>query len=208
MRVYSFTDLRFTGSQTPTGVGKHMVHMVRGLAECSDTKVSVLATRDQLDDSGRTPVTNALSSLPVAPLPFSNNCLEGLWTLTARPLADRWCSDADWIYCPKNDFVPTRDIKVAATIHGAAPLDPALPQLRGVKSHIDRLRWGRVYHQIAKRADLILTVSDFLKNQVIEWFNAEPSKIVNVGNGVEEEYFSAATLPVGSSGRKHDQPFV
>jgi alpha-1,3-rhamnosyl/mannosyltransferase len=64
------------------------------------------------------------------------------------------------------------------------------------------------YWRITTRATLILTVSEFLKARIVEWFGCDEHKVVVVGNGVESVYFDAALLPQGVSQRPADRPYL
>jgi glycosyltransferase involved in cell wall biosynthesis len=70
------------------------------------------------------------------------------------------------------------------------------------------LRWKKQYALLVKRGRLILTVSEFLKRQIVEMFGANPNRVAIVGNGVEQVFFDAANLPGGASGQPTDRPFV
>jgi glycosyltransferase involved in cell wall biosynthesis len=208
MKIRVFTDLRFTGSTTPTGVGKHIAQMVGGLAASSGNKVSVLAARDQVDGERRIPSRNALAGFQATVLPLSWKTAEGFWTLTGGPSADRWCDGVDWVYCPKNDFIPLRRTRFAVTIHGAVELDPAMPQSGTLMARLNRIRRRTAYRRIVAQAEIILTVSEFLKGQVVDWFRADPRRVHVVGNGVAPEFFKAAEQSLGVSGEPTDRPFV
>ena len=118
MNICVFTDFRFVTCPTITGVGKHIVQMVQGLRGKNGNSVSALATRDEAENLG------PFSGLSVRQVPFPWKLAEGVWTVTGLPYADRWCGNPDWVYCPKNEFIPIRKSKVAVTIHGAHELDP------------------------------------------------------------------------------------
>jgi glycosyltransferase involved in cell wall biosynthesis len=208
MRIKAFTDLRFTGLAAPTGVTKHIHRMVLGLAADRSNRVSVLAARDQVDAQRRVPAGNMLSELPTTVMPWSWKPAEALWTVFGRPYADEWCRDADWVYCPKNDFIPLRNARVAVTVHGAAELDPDIGRSLAPGAVMERWRRRTSYRRMLDQAAVIFTVSEFLKAQMVEWFGVKPERICVVGNGVEEEYFRAADLPRGLSGEPVDHPFV
>ncbi len=199
MEILIFTDLRFTASDTLTGVGKHIEQMVNGLHSNKGIDVRALAASDQLMTNGRIAGDNILNYLPATRLPLKWKTAEALWTLTGGPAVDKYCQEADWVYCPKNDFIPVNNTKLAVTIHGAHALDPDMPKSPGLKSSLNRMRRRLSYQRIVKRADLILVVSNFLKKQVVEWFNADPDKIEVVGNGVEPVFFEAAKKPHNQS---------
>ena len=207
MKISVFTDLRFTECQTPTGVGKHIAHMVQGLASIEGNRVSILAARDQASGNKLRPAS-ALSSLPVSRLPLPWKAAEALWTLTGGPAVDNYCGGADWVYCPKNDFVPLRHTRLAVTIHGAHELDPQMPKSMDVRARLNRARRLLSYRRITERASLVLTVSNFLKGQIVDWFGCDENKITVVGNGVEQEFFAAADQPLGTSGRSLDSPYL
>jgi glycosyltransferase involved in cell wall biosynthesis len=207
LRIAVFTDLRFVQSNTPTGVGKHIIQMVGGLARVPGNEVSVLAARDQFGGK-ELRLATAPFPLPAQRLPLPWKAAEALWTVAGGPAVDRYCRGVDWVYCPKNDFIPLRNTRLAVTVHGAHELDPQMPQPFGVAARLNRVRRRVSYWRITTRAGLILTVSEFLKARVIEWFGCDERKIVVVGNGVEQNYFDAACLPQGSSERSPDRPYL
>jgi len=202
MKIVAFTDLRFTSSKTPTGVGKHIFQMVHGLSQIQGNHVSLLAARDQVQRPG------SLSFLPIRELPLTWKMAEAAWTVSGHPFADRWCGNPDWVYCPKNDFIPMRNIRVAVTAHGAHELDPQMPQPRTISARLNRLRRRTSYARMLRGADLVLAVSEFLKKQMVEWFDVPPDKVCVVGNGVELEFFQAADQLTGLSSEPPDRPFV
>jgi glycosyltransferase involved in cell wall biosynthesis len=204
MNIQVFTDLRFASNTKPTGVGKHIFQMVSGLSQIQGNKVSVLATRDQSSVHG----SGSLSSFPAKKLPLPWKMAEALWTLTGHPVADRWTGSPDWIYSPKNDFIPIKQSKVAVTIHGAHELDPQFPHSNSLAARLNRLRRRASYGRMLRQAVLVLTVSEFLKKQIMEWFQVPEGKFCVVGNGVEPEFFAAAEQPSGGFGEPIDRPFV
>lgn len=186
MNIAVFTDWRFARLACPTGVSKHLVHMLSTLARQPGHSLSRLATRDQLASPPNVP------PMPTRRIPLCWKAADALWTSTGRPVADRWCGQADWVYCPKNDFIPMRRLPVAFTVHGAPELDPSFPQSRNVRARLERCRRRAAYQRALAQATRVLTVSHFLKHQLIEWFSTPPERIVVVGNGVEPEYFAAS----------------
>jgi glycosyltransferase involved in cell wall biosynthesis len=202
MNIYVFTDLRFVSYPYPTGVGKHIVGMVHGLSQISSNKVSLLAARDQAHLSG------SLSFLPIRRMLMPWKLAEAMWTVTGYPTADRWCRGADWVYCPKNDFIPVRRCRVAVTIHGASELDPYMPKSRALVALLRRLRSRASYMRLLRQAEVILAVSEFLKQRVVDWFGVHPERIHVIGNGVEPEFFEAAKKPQGCSGEDSSRPFI
>lgn len=69
--------------------------------------------------------------------------------------------------------------KYIFTIHDLNHLD------RGENSTLmKRIFYRLVIIRGCKKADKIITVSDFSRKRIIEWAGIEPTKVVNVGNGV------------------------
>ena len=202
MDVCVFTDLRFVSNPQPTGVGKHICQMVHGLSQIPGNRLSLLAARDQIRQPG------SLSFMQAAKLPLTWKMAEAVWTVTGHPFTDRWCGNPDWVYCPKNDYIPVRKSRVAVTIHGAHELDPQMPRSRTLSARLNRLRRRTSYHRMLHQAALVLTVSEFLKEQMVRWFQVEPGKCCVVGNGVEPYFFQAAGREAGSSGEPAGRPFV
>jgi glycosyltransferase involved in cell wall biosynthesis len=194
VKISVFTDLRFTKTKFPTGVGKHVTQKVTRLASKTEPQVSILAAHDQVDEIRANP-QNTLYGLPAKRLPLPWKAAEAVWTVFGRPACDEYCEDADWVYCPKNDFIPLRNKKLAITIHGAHELDPDFPRPQNWYSKATRIRRRMSYRRIVERANLIFTVSEFLKRQVIEWFDCDPAKVAIVGNGVDSAYFDYGKKP-------------
>ncbi len=64
-------------------------------------------------------------------------------------------------------------------------------------NHIDRSDnssiFKRIYYRLilrrlCHRARAVLTVSEFSKQRIIEWFNLDPARVFNVGNGVSASF--------------------
>ncbi len=209
MRVACFTDLRFTANARPTGVQKHLVQMIWGLAEQPGVALTMIATRDQLTGNA-IPKGNHLRGLPVNCLPGTNNSMEALWQFLHYPNIDPWIDGTDWVYCPKNDLVPVKNARWAVTIHSIYECDPLLSRdgRKTIWSRFAEARWRSVYRYIARRADLILTVSEFLKAQIVSSFGVSGDRVVVVGNGVEEVYYKVADIPKGISSLSGERPYV
>lgn len=204
MRVGAFLDLRFTFYEAPTGVGKHCVEMIRGLARSPGVELCVLGAHDQLDAGGSIRPEDRLAGTPASALPFSFWTYRLLWGLVGIPSVDREELAVDWIYCPQDYYVPTRRALFAATFHGAHYWDRSLPAWGSAHYSLARRRLIGRYRRICRHADTILTVSEFLKSQLEEWFSVDPGRVVVVGNGVEPEFFAVADGPC----RPRDRPFV
>lgn len=207
MKIAVFTDLRFVRTERPTGVSKHIVQMVGGLANLPGIDTTLLVARDQLQ-RGESTLRIMERLIPLQPLVLPWKTAEVLWTLLGGPPADTPCKGADWVYCPKNDFIPLTNTRLAVTIHGAHELDPNAHRTPGLIPAARRFGQRLSYRRIVQRANLVLTVSAFLKQQIAEHLGCDEKKIHVVGNGVEQVYFDAAHLAPGCSNRKDDRPYI
>jgi len=192
----------------PTGVAKHAEQMLWGLARTSGFDLELLTTRDQLNPNGAVPAGHPLAGLPAVGLPYRRQRMELMWTIFNRPLVDSWCEGADWIYTAWDRLVPTKKHRQAVTIHSLYFIDPDCPNYHMRQYKWARLRYGLVWRRVAQRAELVLTVSEFLRDQIVKWFGTPPQRVVVVGNGAEPEYFAVADQPRGISGRPSHRPYV
>jgi glycosyltransferase involved in cell wall biosynthesis len=170
----------------PTGVGKHIINMVSGLASFAGFDLRVLATSRDLDGGLRVRGNGPLARLPVQPIPWRRSIIERFWELTNHPKLERWATGADWIYCPAETPIPKGRTPIAVTLHDANYFEPSLAE---VNAPAYRKRWQRLARLIARRADLLLTVSEFSKARFIEYLDVPPEKVAVVYNGVEDNVF-------------------
>ncbi|MDN5290929.1 MAG: hypothetical protein PWQ06_1168 [Anaerophaga sp.] len=192
MKIGIFTDLRFTALATPTGVTKHIIQMVNGLYNTPGIEVVILGAKDQLTTDGKVPGNNALAHIPARPLSHTWHQIYWSGLFFNTPLYNTYTTDLDWVYCPKNDYLPVSNTKLAITIHGAHELDPKYPNPKSFKHTLVKWRSKKHYSRITKNADLMLTVSEFLKSKTVQWFNPDPDNVKTVGNGVEEIFYNTA----------------
>jgi glycosyltransferase involved in cell wall biosynthesis len=173
-------------ANNPTGVGKHIINMVSGLAKFPGFDVSVMATSRELEGGLRISGNGPLANLPVLPIAWSRSILERFWEFTNRPKPENWAKGADWIYCPGETPIAKGRTPLAVTLHDAHFFEPSLA---GANSQAYRMRWQWLAQLIARRADLLLTVSEFSKARFIKYLNVPPEKIAVVYNGVEDHFF-------------------
>jgi glycosyltransferase involved in cell wall biosynthesis len=188
---------------TPTGVGKHIIEMVSRVATMPDVRVQLLTSSHELT-GGKIDPRSPLRDLPTLGHPLSRAVMEKLWVAFERPWADRWTGTCDWVYSPAEAFVPVRRSKLAATIHASYFWEPGLPELSAGKK---QFWFRRLFEKILTRADVVLTVSEFMRGRLVELFGADPGRIAVVGNGVEEAYFNPA-MDGARPAKMTDKPYV
>ena len=204
MRVAAYAQVSRTWQ--PTGVGKHIIQMIRGLANSNRVDLEVLSPRARLEDFGRLATGGPFAGLVVRSIPWPRWLLEKSWALVSRPRVDTWCNKPDWVYCPSEVYVPSRVAKTAVTIHCVNWFEPELPWYNAVATRSTRRALSVSWRPVLRKADIIFTVSEFLKARLIALMGIEERRIHVVGNGVEECFFEAAASPPGRSCRP--QPYV
>ncbi len=98
-----------------TGVGKHIINSVLGLAERTDVRLTVLASSRDLDGRGGIGNNSPLHALPVRGFPLSLLAMERLWKIAGLPRADRWCDGDDWLWATAESYVPVKRTRYAIT---------------------------------------------------------------------------------------------
>lgn len=206
MDVAAYVHIRRTfHRRTQTGVGKHIDQMVPRLARAPGVDVRVLADRRDLTPAGAIPDDSSLAGLPCVGLP-GRRWLEAAWVLADRPKVERWAGRCDWVYCPAEAYVSRRG-RLAVTVHCATWVEPG-PEWAD-DPFTRRGRWAMVRRlRRLRRADLVLTVSDFLRRRLCDLVGIAAERTVVVGNGVEDEYFTPGGLPAGLATAIAGRPYV
>ncbi len=177
---------------TPTGVSQHVAHMSCELAAAEGVEASLLAGRDDYARA-RPHLPAALADLPVAHVPDAGRMTRAILLATDWLPVERWSGAVDWVYCPKEQPIATRDARLAATVHDVLPLEPGVSGMPADASRWKRARWQLLLQRLLKRADLIATVSEFTRNRLLDLLGVDEQRVVVVGNGVAPGYLSEAS---------------
>jgi glycosyltransferase involved in cell wall biosynthesis len=122
-----------------------------------------------------------------------------VWEQAALPLLAR---DADLLYCPAN-LAPLASRRNAVVIHDLAAL--AHPEWYG-RTYV---AWQRfVLPQIARRARVVLTVSDFSRDEIAGRLGVSPDLVAVVPNGVSEAFSASADPEPAAAAFRLDRPYV
>ncbi len=177
-----------------TGVGKHAVRMISGLAASEDVSLQLLATRGnrEVDASAR-----LLAGLPIKVTGAPRRLLDVFWSALGWPTVRFWAPQTDWLYCPRELWLPPGRCRYAVTVHDLWPLDTAKPRLK------DRFRARWILRRALRRATVILAVSEFTAGRIREHFGPLGDKIRIVGNGGSDPYFA---VPAENSTSAESQP--
>jgi glycosyltransferase involved in cell wall biosynthesis len=204
MKIAAYTHLH--RAWAPTGVGHHLIRMVRGLHERSDVSMTVVAPRNQLDSEGHISAQHPLAGIPVRGLPLGRRWLEIMWQQLNLPKADPWCEGADWVYTPTEAYVAVKRPRLAVTVHDLHAFETDLPWSNTPEHQAFRSRQAGMFRPIIEHADCILTVSQFTQQRIVELLGIKPERIAVVGNGVDRAYFD--TPADGASENLQKEPYI
>ena len=191
MRVSVWSGLGRIGPYV-TGVGRHIVNVTRGLASRQGYDVRLILSSEHSAYRSEAQNKSPLGGIPSVEVPFRRRQLEFLWQTAQAPKIDRWTGEIDWIYCPRETYVPVRNARYAITVHDIYEFEK---KLQKDKSSIGRWRRAVVLKRALDQATVVFAVSEFTKSRITDVLGTAPEKIRVVGNGVEDEFFQ---LPANS----------
>ncbi len=166
--------------RTPTGVTRHALAQLERLAQRPEVAVSVVSGR--ITEPDGLAHWETLERLPRFELPFrTRNVLRWWREVTPWPPVEWWTGSVDWIYCPAEFFLPKRSARLAVTSHDVLQNLQSGPKFRA--------RLARIFQQ----ADLVLSVSQFNTERLLEVFPECRGRVAQVPNGAEDLFFEPAT---------------
>jgi glycosyltransferase involved in cell wall biosynthesis len=192
-----------------SGVGRHMNQILLRLAARADVDLRLLFSRQWLAADGRLPANCPLRDLPATTFPWPENLTERAWKLCGRPRMDAYLDlPIDWMYAPMDTRFPTAArVRKAITLHDVHPFED-LPWRPRREQSWQRWKWGRWVRRTIAECDAVFTVSEFSKRRIVELLGADGRKIHVVGNGVDECFFAAGSLPPEALPRPVPEPYL
>lgn len=173
-----------------TGVGKHYINMTLGLARLPGHSIRLVLDRAEMARDMVDNPDSELAGIPAIGIPLARKSAEALWWLGLAPDIGRWLGKVDWLYCPRELYVRSRRVPVAITVHDLYALELENRNNSGLRR---RLRWRLVLQRALRHAQLVLAVSEFTRNRLIELMDLQPEKIRVVGNGIDPGFFQASS---------------
>jgi glycosyltransferase involved in cell wall biosynthesis len=162
--------------QGPTGVTRHALAQLERLARRPDIALQLISGR-MTEPDGRA-YWDSLEDLPRRELFLRTRDLLRWWRLQSWPAIERIAGPADWVYSPAEYLVPSRKARRAVTSHDVLQhLQFGLPKIRDMMA------------AAFQRADLILSVSEFNTQRLIESFPDCEDRIAYVPNAAEDLFF-------------------
>ncbi|MGP0065643.1 MAG: glycosyltransferase family 4 protein [Isosphaeraceae bacterium] len=163
----------------PTGVTRHALAQIERLARRPEVAFQLLTGRMSHPDGLAYWESLELTSRRELPLRTRN--LLRWWRIKPWPPIEWWAGPIDWIYCPAEYFVPTRHAQLAVTSHDV------LQTLR-----FEPPRRKELLANVFDRADLILSVSRYNTDRLLEAFPTCRDRVAYVPNAADDLFFEAA----------------
>jgi alpha-1,3-rhamnosyl/mannosyltransferase len=163
----------------PTGVTRHALAQLDRLARRPEIALTFLTGRMTHPDG--LAYWESLELPSRRELPVRTRNLLRWWRIKPWPPIEWWTGPVDWVYCPAEFFVATRQARKAVTSHDVLQLLKYDPPRK-------REAMARVFEQ----ADLVLSVSRFNTERLLEAFPFCGGKVAYVPNAADDLFFDPA----------------
>lgn len=205
MNILAYVHLRnIWGS---TGAGRFARNMVEQLHRLGEDRIAILA--DPADHRSIIPkVGPPWDKYDYQYLRHETSRQQALWALINWPVAETYWPEVNVVYCTAESYVPTKRARLAVTAHDAAffEKDALVQDYSLIKQ---RLKWRYLYHKLSRKADRVLTVSQFSANRLSHFFPALKDRLRVVPCAVPWRFFEPvsqagedALTRIGLSGRQ------
>lgn len=173
----------------PSGAPRHIIEVVGGLLRDASLCVSFFGSAPEAEKY--LPLQGEIwMGAPRVTFPQSVAKMSRLWGLLNRPSFEALGGSADWLYLPADAYLPAERARMAVTVHDVYKLEPPAPGESRREHYQARLRHWVVYKRVARRADLVLTVSQFSADRIMHHLGISASRIRIVRNGVSPGFFA------------------
>jgi glycosyltransferase involved in cell wall biosynthesis len=207
VNVLTYVHLRnIVGS---TGAGRVARHITENLAAMPEVQLNILA--DAGDYQRVIPkLDSPWNEFEYRFFKSRTSMQQAFWAVTDAQEAETYWPDADIVYCTAESYVPTRRKRLVVTVHDAAIFETGAhrPDWRLFKQ---RMKWRILYSLLARRADLLHTVSYYSAERLAHYFPAIRSRLRVVYNAAPERFFE----PVSPEGEQYlermklnDTPYI
>ena len=163
----------------PTGVTRHALAQLDALRRRPGVDLRLVSGR--ISEPDGLAFWESLGDLRRRELPLRTRDALRWWRLKPWPPAEWWTGAVDWVYAPAEYALPTRRARRAVTSHDV------LQDLR-YRPPRYRDRLARLFDQ----AELILSVSKFNTDRLVEAFPDCRGRVAYVPNGAEDLFFEPA----------------
>jgi glycosyltransferase involved in cell wall biosynthesis len=164
----------------PTGVTRHALAQLERLACRPEVRLSLVSGR--MSEADGLAYWEQLGDLPRRELPVRTRNLLRWWRISAWPPLECWTGPVDWVYSPAEFGVATRRARRAVTSHDV------------LQDLCYNGPWRREWlARTFGRADLILSVSQYNTDRLLEAFPDCRDRVVYVPNAADDLFFEPAS---------------
>ena len=166
--------------RNPTGVTRHALAQLERLSRHPDVRLRLVSGR--ISEAEGLAYWHSLGDLPRGEVPLSTRWALRFWRLSPWPAVDWWTGPVDWVYSPAEYGLRPRSARLAVTSHDIQQdLSYGGPKR---KSRLD---------QVFRQADLVLSVSRYNTDRLLEAFPFCRDKVAIVPNAADDLFFEAAS---------------
>jgi alpha-1,3-rhamnosyl/mannosyltransferase len=173
LRVALVYDLN--ACRWPTGVTRHALAQLERLARRPEVALTLIAGR--ISDPDGLAYWESLGALPRHELPVRMRHLLRWWRVASWPCLERWSGTVEWAYSPAEYSLATRRARRAVTSHDVLQNLGTAPSMRA--------RLARLFGGV----DLVLSVSQFNTDQLLENFPVCRDRVAYVPNAADDLFF-------------------
>ncbi len=192
-----------------TGAGRTARQITEHLASRADVNLHVLA--DANDERTVIPlVAEPWLSYQTHTFASDTSRQQARWFLLDAPKAEAFWPEADIVYCTGESYVPTKRARLVTTMHDAAYFEDGA-HVRDSAYWKTRLKWELLYRKLARRVDMVHTVSHFSAERLAHFFPSLRDRIRTVHNGVTPHFFQqvpAAGLQYLAEAGLNERPYI
>jgi len=191
MKIDLYWDLRSTFPSRHTGVGKHVIEVVRGLLQRQDLTVRVLLAKDQVRYWRQQAEAYDWMDCPTVKLSRSLKGNRLLYGLTSGFSLDSVCRGTDVVYSPMELLLSVKGIPYVNTIHGIPCFESTLPEnvYRSSLYRRERCKQAWFLRRTRKLCQSTFVVSDYLRDRLAARFGLSRERMHVVYNGAEEFFY-------------------
>ena len=165
----------------PTGVTRHALAQIEQFRKNPEIDLRLVSGRIAEPDG--LAYWESLGALKRRELPIRTRDALRLWRIRPWPPIEWWSGPVDWVYSPAEYRLPARpSTRLAVTSHD-------IVQDLGYRPARQRDRLGQTF----ERADLILSVSRFNTERLLDAFPGCANRIAMVPNAPDDLFFEAPT---------------
>ncbi|WP_269526990.1 glycosyltransferase [Coraliomargarita parva] len=191
LKIDIYWDLRSTIPSRHTGVGKHVIEVIRGLRASGQVNLRVLLAKDQMhlwEDQSK---ANQWEELAKVTLPWSLRAIRLRAAVGLTGALNRLCRGRDLVYSPMELLLVLKTVPFINTVHGMPCFEVSLPDkvYRSLIYRWERLRQANFFRLSRRHCACSFVVSDYLKDRMVKRIGFASNFLHTVYNGAEDFFF-------------------